>query len=247
MWKFAAPLCFAVLTSFALATPGLAFGDGCGDGAVACYDKVRLPDVYAVRTRPAVVSPGWREVVPSPALYARSTVPVEVRPGRWRTRVHAPVYATRLERVVVAPAGHTYEDVPAVTRRVARTVVSPGGVTWVRRRGLFGRERLCKVVRAPVTRTVVRDVIVSPARRIAHRTPAVYATVARPVLVRPAVAERVYEPPVHALYSRPVVVRPAGVQLIDHPPVVGVARESVLVRSGGYAWKRSRPGLFDRW
>jgi hypothetical protein len=137
--------------------------------------------------------------------------------------------------------------IPPITRRVTqRVVVSRGGIRWERRRDLFGREKLCKVVGSPETRTVVREVIVSPARRIAHRTAPVYGTVAVPVLIRPGSAQRVYEPPVHALYSRSVVVRPASVGVFYHPPVVGVARETVLVRAGGYAWSRSRPG-FDRW
>ena len=73
MWKFAASASFAVALSIVAASPTLAFGDGCGDRAIECYNKVRLPDVYATRTRPVLVSPGWREVVPAPALYGRYT------------------------------------------------------------------------------------------------------------------------------------------------------------------------------
>jgi hypothetical protein len=138
--------------------------------------------------------------------------------------------------------------IPPVTRRVEKTVVvSRGGIRWERRRDLFGRERLCKVVGSPERRTVVREVVVSPARRIARRTAPVYGTVVLPILIRPGSARRVYEPPVHALYSRPVVVRPATVGVFYHPPVVGVAHERVLVRAGGYAWSPSRRGLFDHW
>jgi hypothetical protein len=248
MRKFSMPaVCLAVVLGVPAATPALAFGYGCGWGAVECYDKVRLPDVYAVRTRPIVLSPAWREVVPTPPIVRNYAVPVEVRPGRWRTHVYPPVYGMKLQRVLVAPAGRTYEEIPAVTRRVRKTVVvSPGGFRWEHRRGLFGHERLCKVRVAPVTRTVVREVVVSPARRVAHVRRPIYRNVLRPVLIRPATAERVYEPPIHAVLNRPVVVRPAGVQIYDHPPVVGVAEERVLVHEGGYAWKPSRR-LFGRW
>jgi hypothetical protein len=188
-----------------------------------------------------------REVVPTPPIVRNYAVPVEVRPGRWRTHVHPPVYGMRLQRVLVAPERRTVEEIPAVTRRVSKTVVvSPGGFRWQHRRGLFGHERLCKVRVAPVTRTVVSEVVVSPARRVAHVRPPIYRKVLRPALIRPATAERVYEPPVHAVLNRPVVVRPAGVQIFDHPPVVGVAQERVLVHEGGYAWKPSRR-LFGRW
>ena len=248
MWKFAASACLAVPLGIVAATPGLAFGDGCGDRAIECYDKVRLPDVYATRTRPVLVSPSWREVVATPPLIRNYAVPVEARPARWRTVITPPVYGTTLQRVLVAPRRRTYVEIPAVTRRVAQTVVvAPGGIRWERRRGLFGRERLCKVASRPVVRTVVREVVVSPARRIARTAPAIYENVERPILIRPAIAGRIYEPPVHSVISRSVVVRPSALGVFYHPPVVGVAQERVLVRAGGYAWSPSRRGLFDLW
>lgn len=232
----------------AAATPTFAFGDGCGGRAVSCYDKVRLPDVYATQTRSALLRPAYRTVVPTPPLVRNYAVTVVMRPGRWRTMVAPPVYGMQRERVVVAPAQRLYEDVPAVTRRVTKTVAVPAGVRWERTRDLLGRERLCKVATPATTRTVVRDVVVSPARRrIAHVRPAIYGVVERPVVVRPAVASRVYEPPVHGYISRSVVVRPAGLYVFSHPPVVGVTREHVLIRPGGYAWVRSRSGAIDRW
>ena len=138
MWKFAASACLAVPLGIVAATPGLAFGDGCGDRAIECYDKVRLPDVYATRTRPVLVSPSWREVVATPPLIRNYAVPVEVRPARWRTVITPPVYGTTLQRVLVAPRRRTYVEIPAVTRRFEQTVVvAPGGIRWERRRGLI--------------------------------------------------------------------------------------------------------------
>jgi hypothetical protein len=229
------------------AEPSFAFGDGCGERAIECYDKVRTPDVYATRTRPVLVRPGWREVVAMPPVVGNVAVPVVVRPGRWRTVATPPVYGTRLERVLVRPRTKSYEVIPPEIRRVEQTVVvSRGGIAWEHRRGFFGREKLCKVVTPPVTRTVMRDVVVTPAQRVVHVTPAVYQTVPRAVLLRPAAAARVYEPPVPGLIARSVVVRPATAQVINHAPVVGIEREQVLVREGRYTWVPSRPGLIGR-
>jgi hypothetical protein len=231
----------AMTSTFLGAVPTFAFGDSCGGHAVECYDKVRLPDVYALRSRHVLVSPGWRSVIPTPPVIRNYAVPVVVRPGRWRTHVLPPVYGMRVRRVMVAPPVRAYEDIPPVTRRVTRTVVVPGGVAWEHRRGLFGRETLCKVRTAATTRTVERDVVVRPGRRISRVVaPASYARVAEPVLLRPARGERVYEPPVHAIIGRSVVVRPAGVAVYDHPPVAGVVTEKVLVRAGGAAWVPAR-------
>jgi hypothetical protein len=247
MRNFVLAACFAVSFSCLATGPTMAFGDGCGDHAIECYDKVRLPDVYATRTRSVLLQPGYRIIVPTPPIVRNYAVPVVMRPGRWRTVVSAPVYGVRRQRVLVAPAHRTYEEIPAVTRRVEQTVVARGGVHWQHRRGLFDRERLCKIATPPETRTVVREVVVSPARRISHVSPAVYENVAQPVLLRPATAARVYEPPVHGYINRSAVVRPASVMVFAHPPVVGITRENVLVRPGGYAWARSRPGFFSRW
>lgn len=231
---------------FLTATPTLAFGGGCSGQAVACYDKVRVPDVYATETRSVLLRPAYRTIVPTPPLIRNYAVPVVMRPGRWHTVVAPPVYGMQRERVVVAPAQRVYEEVPAVTRRVTRTVVVPASVRWERTRFL-GRERLYKIATPATRRTVEREIVVSPARRITHVRPAVYGLVERPVVVRPPMARQVYEPPVHGYINRSVVVRPAGLVAFSHPPVVGVTREHVLIRPGGYAWVRSRSGTADRW
>lgn len=241
MRKFFLGACGAACFSLLGAAPTLAFGGHCGDRAVECYDKVQTPDLYAARTRPVLVRPAYRTVIPTPPVMRNITVPVVVRPGRWRTVVAPPVYGVRRERVLVAPGRKVYDEIPAVTRRVERTVVVPGQVRWRRTRDMFGHERMCKVVSRPTRRTIVREVVVSPARRVAHVRRPVYDIVERPVEVRPATARRVYEPAIHSYINRSVVVRPAGVAVVAHPPVVGITREHVLVRPGGYAWVRSRP------
>lgn len=242
MRKFVLGACCAACFSLLGLGPTFAFGGHCGGRAVECYDKVRTPDLYATRTRPVFVRPGYRSVVPTPPVVRNVTVPVVVRPGRWRTVVAPPVYSMRRERVLVAPGRKVYEEIPAVTRRVERTVVVPGRVHWRRTRDMFGHERMCKVVsKATTRRTIVREVVVSPARRVVHVRRPVYDVVERPVEMRPATARRVFEPAVHSYINRSVIVRPAGIAVVSHPPVVGLTREHVLVRPGGYAWARSRP------
>lgn len=139
-----------------------------------------------------------------------------MKPGQWHVQRTPAVYGSRAERVLVQEATVTYDHVPAVTRSVERTVVvRPGGVKWEHRRGLFGREKLCKVQTPPVTRTVTEQVVVAPARRVAHQTPAVYRTVNRPVLIQRASVSRVYEAPMYANVVRPVVVRDASRRVVS--------------------------------
>lgn len=236
----------AIVMSFAMGGTAVAGGFGCHGRAVECYDKVKLPDVYATQARPVVVRPGYSQVVNTPPIVVNRAEKVLVSPGRWHAQHIPAVYGTRSERVLVAPPSRTYSEVPAITRRVERTVVvQSGGVRWEHRRGPFGRERLCKVKTPAVVRTVAHDVLVAPARRIAHDTPAIYRTVQRPVVIQHASVSRSYEAPMYANVVRPVVIQPASQRVINHAPVVGVVHERVKVRDGGYGWARSGRGLFD--
>jgi len=226
------------------AAPAFSANDRCSERAITCYDKVRTPDVYTIKTRQVMVRPGWREVVTTPPVVKQVAVPVVMRPGKWRTVTAPPVYVTKFRRVLVRGETRRVEFIPAETRRVEQTVVvSPGGTAWEHTRGPSGRERLCKVRTPPVTKTIARDVVVSPARRIIYVTPAVYGVAPRAVLIKPAIATRVYEPPVHGLINRSIVVRPAAAEVVDHPPVVAAHRERVLLREGRDVWvnSRSRP------
>lgn len=237
----------AVVMSFAMGgTDAHAGHFGCHGRAVECYDKVKLPDVYATQSRSVVVRPGYSQVVTTPPVVVNRAERVLVSPGRWRERHIPAVYGTRSERVLVAPASRTYSDVPAVVRRVEKTVVvKSGGVRWEHRRGPFGREKLCKVQTPAVVKTVAHDVVVAPARRIAHDTPAVYGTVQRPVVIQHASVSRSYQAPLYTNVVRPIVVQPATQRVINHAPVVGVVHERVKVRDGGYGWAKSGRGLFD--
>lgn len=188
---------FALTVASAVAAlpilPAPAAAGGCH--TAACYEKVRTPDVYATVARPVVVVPARSEVVHTPAVYGSVVRQVEVAPAR---------------------AWHSYS--PPVYSSVARTVVvSPGGFRWQHTVDRHGRERLCKVYVAPVTRTVQQTVLVKPAERHTHVAPALYKTV-----------------------HQPVVVRPTSVHTVHHPAVVDYRREKVLVRPGGYRWQPVR-------
>lgn len=193
--------CIAAVAGVMAAGPAVA-GHRCGGDAIECYEKVRHPDVYATRARPVVVRPAYHEVVTRPAVY-----------GRVR------------ERVLVTPPSRVYTHIPAVTRTVHETVViHPGGTRWEHRRGLFGREKLCKVRSPAVTRTIAREILVRPGRNVAHVTPARFETM-----------------------DRAVVVQPASHRVIRHAPVVGVAHERVLVRRGGDSWVPSGRHHHHHW
>lgn len=159
---------------------------GCHQGE--CYDKVRIPDLYATVAKPVVVAPAHTEIVHAPAVYGRVARTVEVAPARAYTSYSAPVYGTVAKEVVV----------------------SAGGYRWQHTVDAHGRERLCKVYTPPVTRTYHARVLLQPSQRITHVTPAVYQDVHRTVLVQPAHTHRIHHPAVvgHRYYD--VLVQRGG-------------------------------------
>jgi hypothetical protein len=67
-----------------------------------------------------------------------------------------------------------------------------------------------------VTTTVTEKVLVEPARRVTHVTPAVYAA-----------------------QHRTIVLQPAAQHKVHHPAVVSYRHHDVLVKRGGWQWQRS--------
>jgi hypothetical protein len=127
---------------------------------------------------------------------------------------------------------------PPIVERVQETViVRPGRSRWVHKRDRSGREIKCLERSEPVTRTIARDVVVDPGRRVPVFTPPVYAHVPRPVLLRPAGVQRVYVPPVTRFIERPVVLRPAETRVVVEPPVYRLSRTTVRLRSGKTVWR----------
>jgi len=175
----------------AAATPTLAFGAGCGGRAVECYDKVRLPDVYATETRSVLLRPAYRSVVPTPPLIRNYAVPVLMRPGRWRTVVAPPVYGMRRERVVVAPAQRVDDEVSVATRGVSSA-------------------RHVAHVRPAVYGVVERPVLLRPAEARRIYEPPVHGYINRSVVVRPAGLVVFSHPPVVGVTREHVLIRPGG-------------------------------------
>lgn len=149
------------------------------------------------------------------------------------------VYRTVDRSVVVRPGyRHVVETEPVVVVRPERVMVAPGRVTYA--------------TTAPVTRTVMQEIVVRRAgyrwestwgpygeRRCKVRVPAEVKLVPREVLVRPGRRVRVVTPPVYAVRERAIAVRPAQRYVVDHPPVIARERARVLVRRGGTAWVRA--------
>ncbi len=228
----------------AKAPAAIAFDHGCGGReparAVECYEKVRRPDVYAIEERPVVVERARREQVFVPAVVEPRPYRVEVAPARVYAGHVPAVYATVLKSRLVEPARTTYVTEPAVVeRRQVHVMTHAGGVRWERSVGHDGRERLCKVEVAPQYRSVARDVVVAPTRRVAVHTPAVYRAVPVSVEMSPAHTRLLRQLPAYVVETRPTVLRPAEVHIVDHPPVVALERQRVRVQSGSTAWQRT--------
>lgn len=230
----AATVSAAVLVS---ATGALAGGHGCAAGAIECYRKVRTPDVVATVAHQVVVRPGYQQVVTTPAVIASRPTRVEVAPATLH-REHVPaVYGAVVQRQLVSPASVEYVRSAPVCKTVHETVqVAPAGVRWEHRRGLFGREEMCKVPVAAVHQTVSRQVMVDPGAKVAVVKPAVYRDVTRPVLIAPAKVRTHYQPAKHHWVDQAYVVKPATQHVVTHPPVVATEHRQVVVQHGQTAW-----------
>ncbi|MDX2308608.1 MAG: hypothetical protein NW216_10250 [Hyphomicrobium sp.] len=219
----AAIVVFAPLTAEA--------GHRCEGKAVACYEKVRMPDFYRTVERRVLVRPARTDVYHRPAVVGRRLERVVVEPGRVHHVVRPAVYSTVVQKKLVVPASVEYRTAPAVVRTVHETVVvKPGRERWVHKVDRHGRETKCLVRTEPVTKVVPREVVVRPAVTVPVVRPAVYAAVPRTVLVRPESAVPVYEPPVTRLVDRPVVLRPAETHVVARPAEFAVERHAVRVR-----------------
>lgn len=102
----------ALAAIFGASIPAIAGGHGCRGKAVACYEKVRLPDVYKTIERPVVVKPAREHVVRVPAVVGTRLEREIVAPGRVHAVPVAPVYGTLMRREMVAPGTVSYRSTP---------------------------------------------------------------------------------------------------------------------------------------
>lgn len=178
--------CAAALSAVVSLSIAASPAQACRGGA-ACYDRVRLPDVYRTVDRPVVVRRGYREVYET-----------------------EPVVVVRPERVMIAPGRVDYAMMPPVTRTEYReVVVRRAGWRWERTWGPYG-ERRCKVPVPAETKLVAREVVVRPARAVPVVTPPVYGVRQRALAVRPAARYVVDHPPVVRHHRARVLVRHGG-------------------------------------
>jgi len=174
------------LVASLMAVPVAQAGEsGCGT-AVACYEKVPAPVIHRTIQRRHVIEPGLYEVARVPSLYG------------WRKR-----------RVMVEPGQVIWNETPPVYRTVTVTKRVPGGYRW-EKRGVNGRETLCKVKLPPRTLTVEKKILVSKGQRWAERMPPIYAWTEDRILLRPYKNIAIHTPP-HVLATRErVAIQPEG-------------------------------------
>lgn len=156
-------------------------------------------------------------------------------------RVRMPDVYRSVERDVVVRPGfrEVVETPPVVVVRPERVLVAPGRVDYA--------------LTPPVTRTVLREIVVRPAgyrweihdgpygeRRCRVPVPAETKLVAHEVVVRPGRPVPLVTPPLYAVRQRALFVRPGGRYVIDHPPLFARERALLRVRRGGTAWVRAR-------
>jgi hypothetical protein len=209
------PFAFAALFGLAAsADPAAAFG--CGHHG-ACATPAHVPAPVFTHTQRIETSPGYvtREVVP--AQYATVSKQVMVRPASVRYETVPAQYRTVQREVVVQPACWREE-----------TVASHGGGHGSGHGGghhgllghghMLGRGHTRQVYVPAVTRTVTEQVLVSPARTIAHTTPAQYETVTQRLLVSPERTRVGYVPATYHYVSTPIVYHQAYSHARPHHP-----------------------------
>lgn len=166
----------------------------------------------------AVIRPAYNEVVHEPTVVGTRVQRIETSPGYW-TASQVPAQTGYYQKSVVARAATvSYRVVPAQYRTVHETVVvRPATVAYEIRPDRHGRMVRCEVAVPAVTRTVARQVMVSPAHTVAHTTPAVYKTVTVPVQLAPARTSYQYTPPRVDYVAHPVTLKAATTRVIHHP------------------------------
>jgi hypothetical protein len=89
-------------------TPVVAGGFGCAGAAKECYEKVAVPDTYAVVSREVVIQPARMEAVREPAVVMKRVERVEVAPGRWQRETIPAHHGSVVRSVLVRPASVSY-------------------------------------------------------------------------------------------------------------------------------------------
>lgn len=151
------------------------------------------------------------ERVEAPPVYATRYEKVQIAPARRIAHVQPARYGTAPEVVVVQPARNVARYVPAEVRTVAEKVlVAPASKRWQVTRDAYGRTIGCWV-HVPAQYAVRhRQVVVRPERVDVERVPEVLGVRQRTVMIRPQTVSHEYVPPQYGLVGRTVQVAPAS-------------------------------------
>jgi hypothetical protein len=151
---------------------------------------------------------------PCHGCYVQDTPPVVYRNWKRRVQVEQGVYEVVREPSVYGLArrkvrlAREWREIPAIYKTVRVTERTRTRYVWEKRL-VKGREVMCKV-KVPGERIVTeKQVLVSPARRIAVGAPA-YAYVERRVLLKPYKNIAIYHPARHVYATERVAIQPEG-------------------------------------
>jgi hypothetical protein len=151
---------------------------------------------------------------PCHGCYVKDTPPVVYRNWKKRIQVEQGVYEIAREPSVYGWArkkvrlAREWREIPAIYKTVRVTERTPTRYVWEKRL-VKGREVMCKI-KVPGERIVTeKQVLVSPARRIAVGGPA-YGYVERRVLLKPYKNLAIYHPARHVYTTERVAIQPEG-------------------------------------
>ncbi len=201
----------------ALATAALLSTLGALPAAAGCYSNCTPVEPVAT----TYVKPAHTVHVREPAVIGTRVQRIETQPGYW-TATRQPAQVGVMHKSVVAqPAQVHHQTIPAKYETVHETVVvRAASVRYEMRADCCGRMVKCAVHVPAVTKTVARQVMVSPAHSVAHTTPAVYKTVSVPVQIAPAKTSYQYTPPKVDYVAHPVTLKGETFRAVHVPAEV---------------------------
>jgi hypothetical protein len=200
-----------------LATAAVLSTLGALPASAGCYSNcVPVEPVATTYVKPA------RTVhVREPAVIGTRVQRIETQPGYWTATRQPAQVGIMSKSVVVQPAQVHHQTISAKYETVHETVVvRAASVRYEMRPDCCGRMVKCAVHVPAVTKTVARQVMVSPAHSVAHTTPAVYKTVTTPVTIAPAKTTYDYTPAKFDYVAHPMMLKGETFRAVHVPAEV---------------------------
>uniref|UniRef100_UPI004055DCCC peptidoglycan-binding domain-containing protein n=1 Tax=Candidatus Electronema sp. TaxID=2698783 RepID=UPI004055DCCC len=200
-----------------------------------------IPARYRTVEKRIVAKDASERIETTPPKFAWRTERIVLRPASERLRAIPAKYETRQEQVVVKPGSTRIVTTPPVfkTER-SRVLVQAASTKWVRmatpctdddvKLGLTDCETLCLVESPAMYKTVIKKVLVEPAREQTVTIPAEFETVTRDVVVSPARVEREVIPAEYQTVRKKVMVEPAKTSKIPVPAEYKTIRVKEVVQ-----------------